>query len=193
MSLPQRIKRPTIPFGKKSGLGTFITASGVSYQGRYADDKLSGVAVASYPDGSRFFGTWKNDSKDGAGVLIKTDTTRELQAWKEETMGAASKQDARILSASIDWIFLALGSENGLASGTGDAVSMDGTYHIENFLPETGVTRDREWHGMRPQPHSALRRIDPAARFPLHEVCRAHLAERFLISIADHNVIDSRD
>ena len=106
-------------------------AKGERWSGSISNGR-QGLGVFTKLNGDKYIGTFYNDAAMGSGLLIPTAGDPEVQIWNNGTFIASHKVTGAALSSRYLWIYLGMGSTNGLAQGRGDAVSADGQFKIEN-------------------------------------------------------------
>jgi hypothetical protein len=59
--------------GKPEGEGSFVTTSGLQFQGSFVEGKLSGKGVMTWPNGDHYEGDWSGGHRSGRGVLTRAN------------------------------------------------------------------------------------------------------------------------
>ena len=124
--------------GVMQGFGTWTTAEGDEYKGTFTSGKLGGFAASSYADGSEYFGFWSGGEKNGAGVLIEGNRQQTFQKWYMGELTLSEPHEARITGSRYNWIFLSNSNKDGLADGSGNAITADGSMLIESGIFSEG-------------------------------------------------------
>ena len=116
--------------GVKIGYGTWISPEGDEYTGNFISDMLTGFGLCRSADGSEYYGYWDRGIKAGLGILYDPEGPAFLQEWRNGTLVTSEPHNARITGSRYDWLFLSNTNRNGLADGSGDAITKDGQVRI---------------------------------------------------------------
>jgi hypothetical protein len=122
--------------GLRTGKGTLYWPNGNRYTGAFVQDNRTGVGVIHWRDGTIYRGEFFENSQSGWGIKEQPGGQPEIQQWRSGTL-----QLERILVENVtcslshmgrQWMFDSTLCINGLAHGTGLAVSLDGRLLIPN-------------------------------------------------------------
>ncbi len=98
--------------GRRTGVGIFAATDGTLFRGFFADDQRHGLVVKQLSNGERFFEVYS------AGTLV-------------ESLRIAADSRCQFSTLDGDWMVRADACINGLAHGSGNAVSLNGLALVE--------------------------------------------------------------
>jgi hypothetical protein len=116
--------------GVKTGKGVFEWPNGNRYEGLFSADAREGLGVFSARDGTTYRGQFAADKMHGYVVKEQPDGPLEIQQWNGGALQFTRPlaADPRcVLEIGVEaWMFESPDCINGLAHGSGLAVSLDG-------------------------------------------------------------------
>lgn len=68
--------------GYFEGKGTFVSVSGVKYEGEWHNGQYDGYGTITFADGSSYSGQWKDGEMDGRGKHTDKNGKVTTQVWK---------------------------------------------------------------------------------------------------------------
>ena len=143
---------------QRHGAGSMLWRSGQRYEGGFADDTMHGQGIYRWPDGRLFKGSFVGGKRTGTGIFASAEGTlfrgffaddqrqglvvKQLNSgdrFLEQYSAGTLVESLRIVADSRcqfstpdgDWMVMADACINGLAHGSGNAVSLNGLALIE--------------------------------------------------------------
>lgn len=122
--------------GVRHGWGEFRAADGSRYVGGYESGRRSGQGTIIDSDGTLFRGGFRGDRMHGYGVRVSPrGRSLALERWddgvRRGNQQISESSDCRLRQGTRRWMVVSSRCVDGLAHGTGHAVSTDGTLLIE--------------------------------------------------------------
>ena len=122
--------------GERHGLGVLVAVDGERYEGGFRSDEKNGYGILRQIDGSEYRGFFSNNLRHGSGVLNSQANGLTFQTWDRGELVAeqpiAATENCYLEVDGKSWMFSGDGCVDGLAHGTGSAVSLDGDAYIAN-------------------------------------------------------------
>ena len=129
-----RVYRGGFIAGLKSGTGHYEWPNNNRYDGVFEDDERHGPGVYFWRDGTVYHGHFAHNRTHGYGVKVSPDGLSEFQSWEDGKLLASrnihKNPRCTLVIEELPWMFESEECINGLAHGSGPAISLDGSRYL---------------------------------------------------------------